>query len=91
MASVDASLRSLVTDRLRVELTVGAGFVPHPALTSDGAPDTYLLDQAALPAVSQWLAVERASGTVLDFRIGPPTLDDIYTATVTGLELVAAK
>jgi ABC-type multidrug transport system ATPase subunit len=86
-----ASLRSLVTDRLRVELTVGAGFVPHPALAADGAPDTYLLDQNQLPAVSQWLATERAAGTVLDFRIGPPTLDDIYTATVTDVELVAAK
>jgi len=86
-----ASLRSLVTDRLRVELTVGAGFAPHPALVSDGAPDTYLLDQDDLPAVSLWLAGERAAGRVLDFRIGPPTLDDIYTATVTGLELVAAK
>jgi len=86
-----ASLRSLVTDRLRLELTVGAGFIPHPLLATDGAPDTYLLDHADLPVVSQWLAEQRAAGVVLDFRIGPPTLDDIYTAAVTDRELVAAK
>ena len=86
-----ASLRSLVTDRLRLEITAGGGFSPHPLLTTDGTADTYLLDHADLPAVSQWLAEQRAAGVVLDFRIGPPTLDDIYTAAVTEREPVAAK
>ena len=86
-----SSLRSLVTERLRVELTVAEGFTPHRLLAKDGTPGTYLLDQDDLPAVSQWLAAERSAGTVLDFRIGPPTLDDIYTATVGDRELAAAK
>lgn len=86
-----AALRSLVTERLRVELTVGAGFRPHPSLMADGAANTYLLDQGELPRVSYWLAEQRASGAVVDFRIGPPSLDDIYAATVTEHTAVGAK
>lgn len=86
-----ASLRSLVTERLLLEVSAGPGFAPHPALIRDGASGTFLFEQGDLPAISQWLTSGRASGAVLDFRIGPPTLDDIYAATVTDRDVVAAK
>jgi ABC-2 type transport system ATP-binding protein len=76
------SLRSIVTDRLRLELVASAPVLPHPALTVDGGENIFLLDESDLPAVSHWLMDLRAAGTVMDFRIGPPTLDDIYTAAV---------
>ena len=76
-------LRSLVTERLRLELTPGRGFDAHPGLTPDQAnPGAYLLDLSALTTISAWLEEAVASGRVLDFRIGPPSLDDIYTAAV---------
>jgi ABC-type multidrug transport system ATPase subunit len=78
-----AAMRSLVSDRLRLELTAAAGLAPHPALQSDPlAAGHYLFEQGDLGAVSTWLQLLRDRGEVLDFRIGPPTLDDIYTATV---------
>ena len=78
-----SSLRAGVTDRLRLELTTQNGFKPHPALTPEpDAPGRYLFDQSALATVSDWLAAQRERGNVVDFRIGPPTLEDIYTAAV---------
>ncbi len=77
-----ASLRSLVTDKLRLEITAGGEFIAHQALMADGNSDAYLFDQADLPAISSWIARLRSTGAILDFRIGPPTLDDIYAATV---------
>ena len=77
-----ASLRSLVTDKLRLEVTAGPAFAAHHALTPESRPGLYLFDQADLPAISAWIANQRSRGDILDFRIGPPTLDDIYAATV---------
>ena len=78
-----ASLRAVVTDRLRLEVTPQNGFAPHAALIPEpDAPNRFLFDQAALAAVSDWLATQREHGNVADFRIGPPTLEDIYTASV---------
>lgn len=78
-----AALRSLVTDRLRLELTLAGHVAPHPALEADGG-NAYLLPHDQLPAVSAWLTSLRRSGQLLDFRLGPPTLDDIYRAAVMG-------
>lgn len=78
-----ASLRTLVTDRLRLELSLAGEVSPHPALTAEaGSTAAYLFEQRDLPAVSAWLAAVREAGLVTDFRIGPPNLDDIYTAAV---------
>jgi ABC-type multidrug transport system ATPase subunit len=78
-----ASLRGLVTERLRLELSLSGDVAPHLALTPEpAATGSYLLDQRDLPAVSGWLHALREAGLLLDFRIGPPTLDDIYTAVV---------
>jgi ABC-type multidrug transport system ATPase subunit len=78
-----SSLRSLVTERLRLELSLSGDVAPHPALTPEpAATGSYLLDQRDLAAVSGWLHALREAGLLLDFRIGPPTLDDIYTAVV---------
>ena len=77
-----SALRTVVTDRLRIEITAGAAYEPHPALIVDGGPDAYFLDERNLPEVSHCLAGQRNAGTILDFRIGPPTLDDIYAVTV---------
>lgn len=77
-----ASLRAMVTDRLRLEVT-GLTARPHIALTPEPTqPNAFLFDQADLVAISGWLASLSRAGEVIDFRIGPPTLDDIYTATV---------
>lgn len=79
-----ASLRTVVTDKLKLELTTLNGLVPHPALAPEpGSENRYLFSQSALPAVSEWLAAQRDAGEVIDFRIGPPSLDDIYQAVVT--------
>lgn len=78
-----ASMRGLVTDRLRLELSLTATVGLHPALLRDPlASDTYLFEQRDLPEVSAWLATLRERGELADFRIGPPNLDDIYAATV---------
>jgi len=78
-----AALRSLVTDRLRLELTVTGEFTPHPAIVPEpGNASCYLVDQRDLSQVTAWLGTLRESGTLTDFRIGPPTLDDIYAAAV---------
>ncbi len=77
-----ASLRSLVTEKLRLEVTAGEQFFPHHALAPDGDNGAYLFDQGDLPAISSWIARLRSTGDILDFRIGPPNLDDIYAATV---------
>ncbi len=76
------SLRSLVTEKLRLELVLTREVVPHRALTSEGAVGSFLFEQSALPIVSTWLADLRTDGSLLDFRIGPPSLDDIYVAAV---------
>ena len=78
-----AALRSLVTDRLRIELTTDGQFAPHPALVAEpGNANCYLVDQRDLAPVTGWLCSLRESGVISDFRIGPPTLDDIYAAAV---------
>ncbi len=78
-----AALRTVVTERLRLELTVAGDVAPHPALTAEhGNAGCYLFEQRDLPAVSAWLATLREEGCLSDFRIGPPTLDDIYAAAV---------
>ncbi|MBK7330506.1 MAG: hypothetical protein IPI85_15930 [Dehalococcoidia bacterium] len=46
------------------------------------APGRYLFEQRDLSAVSAWLSAAREAGLLADFRIGPPTLDDIYAAVV---------
>ncbi len=80
-----AALRTLVTDQLRLHLTITAEVDPHPALRADPeAAGSYLFDHAELVQVSSWLDSLRAAGTLVDFRIGPPTLDDIYAVTVNG-------
>jgi ABC-type multidrug transport system ATPase subunit len=78
-----AALRTVVTERLRLELTVAGDVAPHPALTAEhGNASCYLFEQRDLPAVSAWLGALREQGLLSDFRIGPPTLDDIYAAAV---------
>jgi ABC-type multidrug transport system ATPase subunit len=79
-----ASLRSVVTDRLRLEVTIAnGGYLPHPALTPEpGRSLQYLFDAADLDSVSTWLSGLRSRGVVVDFRIGPPTLEDIYAAAI---------
>jgi ABC-2 type transport system ATP-binding protein len=78
-----ASLRTVVTDQLRLEVTTSNGLVPHAALTPEpGGEHRYLFSQTDLPAVSEWLAARRDAGEIVDFRIGPPSLDDIYQAVV---------
>jgi ABC-type multidrug transport system ATPase subunit len=76
-----ASMRSLVTDRMRLDVVSTVAVVPHPALQPDAA-GAYLFDPADLGAVSDWLHRQREAGSVVDFRIGPPTLDDIYAAAL---------
>ena len=77
-----SSMRSVVSDRLRLSIVAGAAYVPHASLIGDGAARHYLLDERDLPEVSVWLVDQRNSGAILDFHIGPPTLDDIYAVTV---------
>ena len=80
-----ASLRSLVTEKLRLELVMAKEVTPHLALTAEqGSPGSYLFEQSDLPAVSSWLAALRTEGALADFRIGPPNLDDIYVAAISG-------
>lgn len=77
------SLRSLVTEKLRLETVLRGEISPHPALVPEALnPGRYLFEQRDLPAVSAWLSAAREAGFVHDFRIGPPSLDDIYTAVV---------
>ena len=77
------ALRSLVTDKLRLELALTGAVTPHPALSREhDDPGKYLFDQRDLPAVSNWLGAVREAGFLSDFRIGPPTLDDIYAAVM---------
>ena len=78
-----AGMRTLVTDRLRLELTASAPLEPVHCLTAEqGQPGSYLFEPDCLQEVSSWLQELRAAGIVADFRIGPPTLDDIYLATL---------
>jgi ABC-type multidrug transport system ATPase subunit len=77
------SLRSLVTEKLRLEAILRGDVSPHPALVAEAmSPGRYLFEQRDLPAVSAWLSAAREAGLLTDFRIGPPTLDDIYAAVV---------
>jgi ABC-type multidrug transport system ATPase subunit len=78
-----ASLRGLVSDRLRLEVSAAGPLDAHPALLPE--PDrsgAFLFDQRDLDAVTAWLAAGRATGAIADFRIGPPTLDEVYTAAL---------
>jgi len=78
-----ASLRTLVTERLRLEMTLTGAVTPHPALLAENADEgIYLFEQRDLMAISGWLNAAREAGLLADFRIGPPSLDDIYTAAV---------
>lgn len=77
-----ASLRSLVTDRLRLEIVAAGPVTLHPALVRDGSERIAYFNPSDLPAISSWVTELRNEGTILDFRIGPPDLDDIYAATV---------
>lgn len=78
-----ASLRSLVTEQLRLELTLTGPISPHRALTPEpGSLSNFLFEQRDLSVVSTWLSALREAGLLADFRMGPPTLDDIYTAVV---------
>ena len=74
-----AALRSVVTDRLRLELATSRPVGDHPALTRESA-GIYLFDESDLGIITDWLAHLRLTGLLVDFRIGPPTLDDIYAA-----------
>jgi ABC-2 type transport system ATP-binding protein len=79
-----ASMRSLVTDSLRLHLQPN-NVQAHPALSADPLePGAYLFERRDLSPVVGWLETLRESGQLEDFRIGPPSLDDIYTAVVTG-------
>jgi ABC-type multidrug transport system ATPase subunit len=78
------TLRSLVTERLRLEMVLTGAVTPHPALIAESdQPGKFLFEQRDLPAVSSWLSAVREAGLLTDFRIGPPTLDDIYAAVMT--------
>jgi len=78
-----ASLRSVVTEQLHLDLTLAGEVTPHAALLAGPAGQgRYLFDQRDLGAVSAWLTRVREDGLLLDFRIGPPTLDDIYAVAV---------
>lgn len=85
------SLRTLVTEKLRLETVLRGDVSPHPALIAERSnPDRYLFEQHDLPAVSAWLSAAREAGLVADFRIGPPSLDDIYTAVVAPIATLEA-
>lgn len=78
-----SSLRSVVTDQLRLEFTATTPVTPHPALSVDGAAgESYLFKQYDLGEVGAWLNTMHDSGKIADFRIGPPSLDDIYAVVV---------
>jgi len=78
-----ASLRSVVTEQLHLDLILAGDVATHPALLADpSGPGRYLFDQRDLAPVSAWLTSLREDGLLLDFRIGPPTLDDIYAVSV---------
>jgi ABC-2 type transport system ATP-binding protein len=86
-----AALRTLVTDQLRLHLTTLHPVPPHPALrAAPDANDSYLFDHRELVHVSSWLDSLREAGSLVDFRIAPPTLDDIYTVTVNSQQPVEA-
>lgn len=76
-----AALRRIVTEQLRLEITTAAAITPHPALLPDGS-GAYRFEAADLPRVAAWIGRLRELGAVIDFRIGPPTLDDIYAAAM---------
>ena len=78
-----AALRSVVTERLRLEVTAAPGFAPHPCLEPEpGEAGSYLFESGDLAVLSDWLREAGDAGQVLDFRIGPPSLEDIYAASL---------
>ncbi len=78
-----ASLRSVVTEKLRLEITLAAEVEAHQSLVADPRrAGLYLFEESALAAVTGWLGGLRDGGQLLDFRIGPPDLDDIYAASL---------
>ena len=86
------ALRSLVTDRLRLELTGTRPVEPHPALTADPQnAGAFLFRHEDLVSIGGWLDANRRCGAITDFRIGPPTLDDIYAWAVGAASEGAAK
>ncbi len=77
------ALRGIVSDRMRLEVTTTGEFTAHPALAPDPAmPGRYLFDEHDLGPVAHWVGGLREAGLVADYRIGPPSLDDIYNAVV---------
>lgn len=80
-----AALRTLVTDQLRLYLTTVVPIEAYRALRADPeANGAYFFDHRELINVSSWLDSLREAGSLVDFRIAPPTLDDIYAVTVAG-------
>jgi ABC-type multidrug transport system ATPase subunit len=78
-----AALRTLVTERLRLELTAVDGVEPHEALQPDpSTAGAFLFEPTALAAIATWIEALHEAGRVVDFRIGPPTLDDIYSVAI---------
>ena len=67
-----ASLRSLVTERLRLEISLSRPVVPHAAVGPEPRGGFYLFEQSRLAVVTAWLGGLRNDGALLDFRIGPP-------------------
>jgi ABC-2 type transport system ATP-binding protein len=84
-----AQLRVMLSDRLHLHLTLAAPIDPHPALHADpAAVGSYAFERADLGLVVAWLESQRDMGAISDFRIGPPTLDDIYATALNGVEEV---
>jgi len=77
-----ATLRSLVMDGFRVEVVPREGFSPHVAMGLEPSPNIFRVAAGDVGLVCGWLQSEREAGRVADFRVGPPSLDDIYAATL---------
>ncbi|MEX2081315.1 MAG: ABC transporter ATP-binding protein, partial [Dehalococcoidia bacterium] len=78
-----SALRGIVSDQVRLDISGPGEFLPHPALVADpGLPGRYLFEEQDLGEIALWVSGLRSQGLVADYRIGPPTLDDIYTAVV---------
>jgi ABC-type multidrug transport system ATPase subunit len=83
-----AGLRAALSSRLRLDLTAREELAPHPALIADPAGrGRFHFEEAHLSAVTGWLTELRRLGIILDYRIGPPSLDDIYVASLAAPEL----
>ncbi len=80
-----SALRRVVSDRLHLAVTAASELAPHPALVPDPLqPGAFSFERSDLSIVVGWLESLRDTGAISDFRIGPPTLDDIYAASLNG-------